>query len=166
MKTFNTHKSNSKDLTKLHKDDLGMDIPKDYFKTSKMEILEKVSAVESKQPKVIKLRPILYAVAASIILIIGLNTILKHNVNPKNSLSTDQIEMLASANEEDVIINALFINDDDMGTFLESYVMNGLLAEAQLEQQDFNNIFINSIITKDSLLDSYINNNFIENIIL
>ena len=167
MKKFNLHKINKEELTKLHKNDLGMDIPKDYFKTSKSKIMEKVTISEKEKPRVFYLRPSFgYLMAASIIILSALSIVFKYNIKTKNNLNPADVENLANANDEDILINSLFVSDDDMSNFLDTYLVNNVVENVEVMEKEFDNIFLNSIIESDSLIDIYIDDNFVENIIL
>ena len=77
------HNKAHKNITKLHKEKLGLDIPEDFFNTSKDSILNAVA--ENKQRTVFTLRPIIsYAVAASIILLLGIGYWLQNNTSQIN----------------------------------------------------------------------------------
>lgn len=167
MEKFNLHNKSQKNPKEQHKELLGMDIPKDYFKSSKSKIMEKISIPEKEKPRVYYLRPVVrYAIAASVILLIALGIALKYNITDGNLSNTQQIEYLASTDDQDVLINSLFISDDNMNAFLDNYLLADVMEKAELQEQDFDNLFMNSVIEKDSLLDDYIDENLLDNIIL
>ena len=66
-------KNTNKDLTKLHKEKLGMDIPEDFFAKSKADILDSIPKIEEPKQTVFWLKPIIaYPIAASIVFLLGL----------------------------------------------------------------------------------------------
>lgn len=159
--------NNHKNPKKRHKALLGMDVPKDYFKLSKSNIMEKISNPEKKNPRVFYLNPMVrIAVAASVIVLIALGIALNFNNTTQDFSQTQQIENLASADDQDLLINSLFISDENINTFLDTYLVSNVMEKAELQEQEFDNIFLNSIIETDSLIDSYIDESFIDNIIL
>ncbi len=164
---MNTNTENHKDPKKRHKELLGMDVPKDYFKLSKSNIMEKISNPEKKKPRVFYLNPMVQiAAAASVIVLIALGIALNYNNTTQDFSQTQQIENLANADDQDLLINSLFISDENINTFLETYLVSSVMEKAELNEQEFDNIFLNSIIETDSLIDSYIDESFIDNIIL
>ncbi|MGB5363092.1 MAG: hypothetical protein WBN17_07295 [Aureibaculum sp.] len=164
---MNTNTENHKNPEKQHKELLGMDVPKDYFKLSKSNIMEKISNPEKKKPRVFYLKPVFrYAIAASVIVLIALGIALKYTNTTQDFNQTQQIENLASADDQDLLINSLFISDKNINTFLDTYLVSNVMEKAELKEQEFDNIFLNSIIETDSLIDSYIDESFIDNIIL
>ncbi|MBT8385390.1 MAG: hypothetical protein KJO83_06745, partial [Bacteroidia bacterium] len=77
---MNTNTENHKNPKKRHNELLGMDVPKDYFKLSKSNIMEKISNPEKKKPRVFYLNPMVrIAVAASVIVLIALGIALNYN---------------------------------------------------------------------------------------
>ncbi len=161
---------NKKDITKYHKVKLGMDIPEDYFAKSKAAILNKVIKAEEPKQSVFWLKPMFaYPMAASIILALAL-TIWMHNESRPNEVqitNTKDMQLFDSDFlEDDFLVSSLMVPDADMNHFLDSYIINNVLIEAEKSEQDLENIFLNSILIEDSLIDSYIDKSLIENIVL
>jgi hypothetical protein len=167
MENSNQYK---KDISSLHKEKLGMDIPADFFAKSKENILNKVILPEKPKQTIFWLRPLIaYPVAASIFLAIALTFWMQNNVkqNTEQITNTEDIKFLDSDfNESDFLISSLMISDSEMDTYLDSYIINKVVIEAELSEQQLENVFINSVLTEDSLINSYINNSLIENIVL
>jgi hypothetical protein len=165
---MNSNKKNKVRLSKEHRDKLGMDIPKDYFSKSKAEILKAVAEDKKPETKVIQLRPyVKYAVAASIVAILGLAILFKYG----SGTTTQQVNTItnvefANLESDDALLNSLLVTDENIDLYLDDYVMNEIVIKAQTSETDLNNIFINSLIINDSLLDNYIEERFIENIVL
>lgn len=167
MKKFTKYTDNSKKPGKHHKEMLGMEVPKDYFKSSKSQIMERISIPEKEKSQVFYLQPVFrYVVAASVILLIVLGIALKNNTDTKGFDNVQLIENLASADDQDVLINSLLVSDEQMNTFLDNYLFSSVMEQAELEEQEFDNLFLNSVIEKDSLIDRYIDENFMDEIIL
>ena len=85
MKDSDQHK---KDISKLHKEKLGMDIPDNFFAKSKKNILNKIIQEEQPRQTIFWLRPIIaYPIAASIVLAITLTLWMQN----KDTVNTEQI---------------------------------------------------------------------------
>ena len=155
-----------KNITKLHKENLGLDIPKNFFNTSKDNILKAVS--KNKQQTVFKLKPIItYAVAASIILLLGVGYWLQNNaslINP-NINNNEEFSSLFM-DSEDFLVSSLMIDDNDMNEYMDDFILNKIIVEAELEEQELENIFINSIFIEDSIINTYLEESLIENVVL
>jgi hypothetical protein len=161
---------NKKDISKFHKEKLGMDIPEDYFAKSKAAILNKVIKTEEPKQTVFWLKPLIaYPIAASIILALTL-TIWMHNESKPNQIKITNTKDKQIFNsdflEDDFLVSSLMVPDAEMNHFLDSYLLNNVVIEAEKSEQELENIFMNSILIEDSLIDSYIDKSLIENIVL
>ena len=167
MKKSNQHKA---DISRLHKEKLGMDIPEDFFAKSKESILNKVIIPEKPKQTTFWLRPVIaYPIAASIFLAIALTFWMqKDNVeNNEQITNTENIELLNSEIlDGDFLTASLMVSDSDMDKFLDNYIMKNVVIEAEKSEQQLENIFINSVLIEDSLINSYIDQSLIENIVL
>ena len=66
----------------------------------------------------------------------------------------------------DFLISSLMVPDREIDNYLDHYLINKVVIEAELSEQQLENIFINSLFVEDSLIDDYLNNNLIENIVI
>ena len=167
MKKTNQHKEN---LTKLHKDKLGMDIPEGFFARSKEDILSKVIKPEKPKQTVFWLKPIIaYPIAASIVLALALTLWMQNNKPKINEqiTNTEEIQLLnADFLDSDFLVSSLMVPDSEIGKYLDSYITNNIIVEAELSEQQLENIFINSLFVEDSLINDYLDKSLIENIII
>lgn len=167
MKKSNQHK---KDITKLHKDKLGMDIPEGFFTKSKENILSKVIKTEVPKQTVFWLRPIIYyPIAASIMLAIAVSFWMKNDItkNDNQITNTEDLQILNSDFiDDDFLIVSLMVPDSQMNTYLDSYIINNLVMEAEKSEQQLENIFLNSVLIEDSLINSFLDKSLFENIVL
>lgn len=167
MKNSNQHK---KGISERHKDKLGMDIPEDFFTKSKESILNKVIIPEKPKQTIFWLRPMVaYPMAASIILAIALTfwTQKDNVVNNEQLTNTENFKLLNSEIlDGDFLTASLMFSDSDMDKFLDNYIMNNIVIEAEKSEQQLENIFLNSVLIEDSLINSYIDKSLIENIVL
>ena len=163
-------KKYKKDISNLHKEKLGMDIPEDFFAKSRENIISKVIKEEKPKQTIFYLSPLVaYPLAASIILAIALTIYMKNSntENTKQITNTEDVKLLnTDMNDEDFIISSLMISDSDMGTYLNNYLVNNVVIESQLQEQKLEDIFINSILIEDSLINNYLDKSLIENIVL
>ena len=167
MKKSNQHKAN---ISRLHKDKLGMAVPEDFFAKSKASILNEVIKPEKAKQTIFWLKPMIaYPIAASIILAIALTFWFQNN-NTKNIeqiTNTENIEIWNSdILDSDFLISSLMISDTEMDNYLDRYILNKVVFEAELSEQKLENIFINSVLIEDSLINNYIDKSLIENIVL
>lgn len=167
MKKLKIHKE---DLSRLHKDKLGMDIPEGFFAKSKENILNKIMKPETPKQTVFWLNPMIaYPVAASIILAITIMFWMRNNSSEiKNQISNNEAVTFPNLDlpETDFLISSLMVSDTEMDHYLERYLLKNVVIEAELSEQKLENIFINSVLIEDSLINQYIDKSLIENIVL
>lgn len=160
--------ANKENLTKLHKERLGMDIPEDFFSKSKADILGALPKNEVPKRTVFGLKPfIAYPIAASIVLLIGFTIWMQNDKTTINPTITN-VETINSFDvaSDDFLVSSLLIDDDKMDAFMDDFIVNEILVEAELSEQQLDNLFINSIFIEDSLINSYLDKSLIENIVL
>jgi hypothetical protein len=139
-------KTNKQNIDKIHKKDLGFELPDNYFEKSKNEILLKTST--KKEGKLVSLykRKIIWFAAAGIALIFAVKVYKEQSIDSIKNIPTFVLDSLnlnenmdLAADyfvEEDILIASLFVSDQNV----ENYV---------------NNAFINDIVA-DEYLDDYI----------
>jgi hypothetical protein len=101
--------------------------------------------------------------AASVVFLLSL-TIWLQNVKSNTEESQVNVELLSF--NEDVLLDALLIDDTQMNAFAEATLINEVVIKAELSEQNLDNLILDSMISEDSLLDDYLGNELIENIIL
>lgn len=126
-------------MHEMHSEELGFQVPKDYFSTSKFEILEKVSNQKEQRFGIFSRKRIIWSVAATIAIFIAL-TVFKPDALPSidkipaivsdtidqlktNGLAQDELE------ENDILITSLFISDNEIDEFVDDYVLEELVYE-------------------------------------
>jgi hypothetical protein len=154
-------------ISEHHKAYLGTDVPKDYFAKKKASLLEDLSKMEIPQKKK---TPIFwlqshfkYAVAASVTALVCLS-IWVQNFNASTVSLENNFELFS--NTEDVLINALFVEDEAINAYASYVLVNEILVKADASEENLENIFLNSLLVEDSLLDNYVDEEFVRNIIL
>jgi len=167
MKKSGTNKEN---LTKLHKEKLGMDIPDGFFAESKEDILNLVEKEKNPKPKVVWLRPLIaYPVAAALVIALAITFWLKNDNEKINEqvVDTEDINLLNfDLYEDDFLLSSLMIEDKDMDEFIDDYIITEIIVEADRQERQIDDLIINSLFVEDSLIDGYLDENLIENIML
>ena len=150
------------DVSKHHKDYLGTTIPEGYFAKSKLSILEKIKEEETEVPKKKKIfwmhANFKYAVAASLVFILSLTIWLQSS----NTNNVEQINVELLSFNEDVLVNSLFLEDDEIDTYADVTLINEIVIKAELSEQKMDDLILDSMILDDSLSGD----KFIETLIL
>jgi hypothetical protein len=158
-------KEDFSDINQNHKEYLGTTIPEGYFEKSKFSILDKIK--EELQPKkqlfFYMRSQFRYISAASLVFILSL-TVWLQNSNTQEDFDTPYIESFAF--EDDVLIKSVLIDDKDVDAFADATLFDEVVVKAELSEQKLDNLILNSLILEDSLLDDYMDEKFIETIIL
>ncbi len=119
------NKNTVSELTDLHKEDMGYQLPKDYFKKSKNEILSQVKD----QKKVISIKPqkwMLFA-AASVVILLSIS-VFNYRSRVNNILpSSERIAMLDE--ESEALITSLLILEEEtdlIDEYIDHQILEGL----------------------------------------
>ena len=167
MKKSKTHQEN---IGRLHKDKLGMAVPKDFFKKSKQDILNAVIKDERPKQKVFWLRPIFaYPMAAVLVLAFAITIFIKNNKSELNNKITDtvDVELLNSDfTQDDFLVSSLMVSDSEMDELLDDYIMNEIIVEVDKQEKEIDDLIINSLFVEDSLIDRFMDENLLENVVL
>jgi len=115
--TFNKRKTFDMNAEKKHKQDLGLDIPKDYFSTSKASILAQ-TVQQQKQSKVVSMYRNVYmwSAVAVVALLFTLSVF-----NPFSSTLEEA--------SDDILIASLLTEESNLDTFVDDFVNDELLTE-------------------------------------
>ena len=129
-------------MHKMHSEELGFQVPNNYFSKSKIEILEKVTNQKKSRFTIFSRERILWPVAATIAIILAL-TVFKPNALPSideiPAIVSDTIDHLQNNNlahgelmENDILITSLFVPDNEIDEFVDNYVLEELVYEEVL----------------------------------
>lgn len=129
-------------MKEMHSEELGLKTPENYFSTSKMEILEKVSNQKQERFNIFSRKRFVWAAAATIAIIFAVS-VFKPNALPSfNNVPTivsDTIDYLQNNNlaqgdfkEDDILITSLFVPDNEIDEFVDNYVLEELVYEEVL----------------------------------
>lgn len=102
---------------KIHQKDFEMEVPVDYFKESKKSIID-LTIAKRKKTKLIQLLSFT-SVAASLLIAVLLLT---------NKKDTEQ-NFAINEKESEILINALFADDDCVEQLTDAYMFDGLYVE-------------------------------------
>jgi hypothetical protein len=167
MKKSKIHKE---DISRLHKDRLGMDVPEGFFKKSKEDILNAVIQEEQPRQQVFWLRPLIaYPMAAALVIALAITIFINNNKSDLNNkiTDTDDIEFLnRDFSNKDFLVSSLMVSDSEMHDFLDSYIMDEIIVEVDRQEQEIDDLMINSLFVEDSLIDNFIDENLFENVVL
>lgn len=169
MKKSNLHTAKNQEISSRHKEMLGMDVPDNYFIDSKSRIMEQVTPSKKGHSRVFYLKPAFrYAMAAAIMILIGLGIALKYLSDHEDNKSAPGLESVEYTHiqDADILVEILLVPDNDLEGFLDDYMVEGVLVQAELKEQELEQVFMNSLLVEDSLIDTYIDDQFIDNIIL
>lgn len=157
-----------KGLAQSHKEYLGMDIPANYFSKSKNNILKILPMEKQKKRTLFKLKPMFtYPIAATIVLLIGFTFWLKNNSRDIVQKTSYVEEMNTThLNSDEFLVSSLLIDDVDVDEFVDDYIVNNIIVEAELSEQQLEDVLINSLFIEDSLIDTYVDESLIENVVL
>ena len=129
-------------MHEMHSEELGFQVPEDYFSKSKMEILEKVSNQKEHRFNIFSRKRIVLSAAATIAIIVAL-TVFKPNELPSMdkipAIVSDTIDNLKNdglaqvePEENDILITSLFVADNEIDEFVDNYVLEELVYEEVL----------------------------------
>ncbi|AUP79628.1 hypothetical protein [Flavivirga eckloniae] len=134
-----------KHMLKLHKEELGLNVPEDYFSKSKQDILDKISEETKPKKSVFFLnKSFIWYAAASIIVLIAITIIKPNNslpIDDSQSIVSDTIKLLeqtkfekdiAEFTENDILITSLFVEENDIDEFIDNYVLEEALLDEAL----------------------------------
>ena len=130
-------------IDKIHKEVLGFEIPEDYFEKSKNEILSKI--IKKKEVRKISFfnRKFVLLAAAGIALLFSLTIYIQQTIGSINNIPTivlDSINLDKNSEliadyfvEDDILINSLFVSDNDLETYLNDAFINDVSADENID---------------------------------
>jgi hypothetical protein len=104
-----------------------------------------------------------YMVAASLVFVLGI-TIWMQNLDISNATNEITFDQVAFTN--DILLESLLVEESEIEAFTNATLFNEVVVKAELSEQKLDNLISNSLIIEDSLFDDYIDDKFIETIIL
>lgn len=161
---------NSNKIGQHHKDSLGFNVPEGYFSKSKKEILDALPKVQKRKSRIFGLQPIFaYPIAASLILLIGI-TIWFQNSNLRKDQQITETEenetRYLKTPSDAILINSLLVENSEIDYYMDNYIINEIIVEANNSENKLDAILINSFFIKDSLIDDYFEEILLDNLLL
>ncbi|MGB5244730.1 MAG: hypothetical protein WBN28_10960 [Lutimonas sp.] len=135
-------------LDKIHAKDLGLDVPEDYFSTSKNDILEKLkSEKETKgMPKIY--HKFIWLAAAGIALVMALSVFKPYApsgfdpVEQTEIVSTDADQLM----EEDMLVASLFVDESQIDSYVDQYIVEESIIDEFIEVYFFEDIMNDTLL--------------------
>ncbi|MEY4964125.1 MAG: hypothetical protein RLZZ323_1444 [Bacteroidota bacterium] len=153
-------------MNKIHLEDLGFDIPKNYFALSKNEILENTIQREKRIFKLFSENNPFLKIAASIVLIIG-SFIYIQFYNRQVTTEENTAVRLEKINET-TSLAALDSNQTNVIKAVEKSNANKFIENKKKSAEDVvqneNDILVKSLFVEESEVDKYIENSILEDI--
>lgn len=156
---------NETGVSESHQSYLGLKTPKDYFSTSKSDILNSIKGTEQRKNLKINSRRI-WSVAAAVALLITVSVIwLKDDIFNK----ADQIVLSENGFDEasdNILLSSLFVEDSETDAYINDCFLAEVASELEEIEKSSESVIINSLLVDDSLADEFIENYLIEEVIL
>lgn len=124
---------------KKHTEDLGLQLPADYFTQSKTNILSQVSSKKRSKLIMFFRKTIVWSTSVAALLIFTI-TIFKHNEFSTTDTITNMVSDTVSAfqNEntinndveistEDVLLASLFVEESNVNAYVDNYIKEGII---------------------------------------
>ena len=148
-------KSKLKTFSEHHQNELGMNVPENFFTQSKESIMDLVKEEKKSVPVFYLQRS--FQVAASIAVLVILTFVFQLSSNK-------EAEVYVAS--DDVLIESLLVEDGSINTFLEDVLVAEVVVEAEKSEQELENVFLNSLFVEDTLLDDYTKKSLLDHVIL
>ncbi len=159
------HELNNQNLKKKHSNELGLNVPEDYFSNSKSEILSKV--LTKKEPKIISIyrKRSTWIAAASIALIFGLTVFKPFSVlNSNDSPIVDMDAVTNTSIEKVVVADSPAVYHKINQTNLVSTEESGNSGTSEHVESVGNDIVIESLFMEENEINESVNNYMLEDI--
>lgn len=156
---------NNQKLKKKHSEELGLNVPEDYFSNSKSEILSKV--LTKKEPKLISIyrKRNIWIAAASIALIFGLTVFKPFSVLNFNDSPMVVMDSVDDASIEKVVVaDSPAVYQKNNQTDLVSTKESGTGATSEQVESVENDIVVESLFMEENEINESVNNYMLEDI--
>lgn len=164
MKTNTTsekYNSEEEKWNAIHQDELGMSLPDDFFAQSKLEILKQTIDKEPARLDWFKRSSLLWKVAASIVLCIGLYALNPfESANQTNSIV--QTETVKTEKNAWVQTDTSSKNNPNSAAYIERF-QKTITNENDLFESE-NEVLIQSLFVEENEVDTYIDNYILKDI--
>ncbi len=145
---FSRNDSFQKKLDKIHAKDLGLDVPQDYFSTSKNDILETIHA-EKKSKGIQKIyNKFIWLAAAGIALIMALSIFKPYAPSGSDLQEETEIVSISAEQliEEDMLIASLFVDESQLDSYVDQYIVEESIIDEYIEVYFFDDILNDTLL--------------------
>ena len=167
--TMEIHQFHDKELTKIHNEELGFDLPEGYFAQSKNEILMKTTNdTTSHTVNWFLHKNNILKIAASIVLVVGIAVYFQFSSTTISGTNESSVVEIDSSNE---INQSLVQSDSNQDNKNSELIMSN--SNKQIEHQktkvgnvvqNENDILVKSLFVEDAEVDKYIESSILEDI--
>ncbi len=116
-----------KKKNKVHKKELGLSVPEDYFSNSRKEIKRKVLPVKKGKLFILSKTRMVWFSAASIALLFTVTVFFSNG-----GLKENDTTLLFDNIDNDIIISSLLVEDDEVNDLVDQYLNEELLFDEQV----------------------------------
>jgi|GEM_PF-3005936 len=174
MKVYMNNKSesvrfNDEKQSKIHREDLGLVVPEDYFAQSKNQILMKTVNDKSFTIDWFLNKKIIWKVAASMVIALGIGTYFQYSPNTIQEATTSSLVEIKSSNKMNQSLVELDSNQAEEK--LESIATPDLNKKNEPKTlnlhhvvQDENDILVKSLFVEEAEVDQYLEKSILEDI--
>lgn len=167
--TLEIHQLQDEKLTKIHKEELGLDLPEGYFAQSKNEILMKTTNDTTRytinwflhKSNILK-------IAASIVLVVGIAVYFQFSPNTISGTNESSVVEIDSSNEINQSIVQSDSNQDNKNLELIMSNTNKHIEHPKVKVdnvvQNENDILVKSLFVEEAEVDKYIESSILEDI--
>jgi hypothetical protein len=158
------HELNNEKLKRKHSEELGLNVPENYFSNSKNEILSKV--LTKKQPKLISIyrKRNLWIAAASVVLVFGLTVFKPFSVLNFNDSPIVVMDSVDDASMEKIIVADSPAVYKKNQTDLVSIKKSGNGVGSKHTESFENDIVVESLFMEEKEINESVNNYMLEDI--
>lgn len=159
------HELNNVKLKKKHSEELGLNVPENYFSNSKSEILSKV--LIKKEPKLISIyrKRNIWIAAASIALVFGLTVFKPFSVLNFNDSPIVVMDSVDDASIEKVVVaDSPAVYKKNNPTDVVSTKKSGSRVTSEHEESVENDIVVESLFMEENEINESVNNYMLEDI--
>ena len=114
-------------------------------------------------------RFIAYPIAASILILVAVAFWLQYR--GAEGTQVQQATKVAQGWEQgiwegDFLVSAMLLDEAEMSRFAEDYLLEHIVLQAELSEQQLEDLFINTMLVEDSLVNEYLDEGIVEHIVL
>lgn len=149
-----------KNLNKIHKEELGLGVPENYFSDSKKEILANIDNKNEIKGRPFYKRKVMWLAAAGIALLFALSVFKQNSINILDgtpSIVFDTVDQIRNIDltkeylfteEDHVLIASLFIDDTQIDQYVDNYILEEVVIDEYID-----NIMLDEMMNDDLIFN-------------